>query len=499
MPPQGYYQRTLAAGMKARSRRDDKKETGDSDGYMRQTRQLIVISYHFGRDGATGGFRWYQMAQYLSENGWPIDVITAGRDAASDPAFDALPVTVHEVRPPRWAELVELSVNRLLAALARFRRRLPLRRPQTRTSADTPVAEVWDPQERRRGLSRFSSSVLSAGRLLREYAWGTAAARRAAEIASTGNPYAIVVSAPPHMTHLAALRLARKAGVPLVADFRDPWIAGLGGLVHFPTDLERIVGSRCEPKVHAGASLVVFNTDSMARAVAGAMGERRAQRTAVVCNGYDDGENVGLPSRERFIVALTGHLYPYMDPRPLLAACAALRARFPSGAGAVQVHFMGPEREFGGVSLTDLAACVGLGECFRYDRRGTRAEARSLQESASVLVLYDTPSGVQIPMKFYDYAQMHARPLLIGWPNGALADAASRIGVRVHRPEDAQSILGFLSDAYQEWERGAPSPPVDADGLFAREHQSRRMLEALERLDRPADQVEQAMIPRPVG
>src|SRR5689334_12023454 len=45
----------------------------------RESRRLLVLSYHFPPDGAMGGQRWAALTKYLARAGWEVHVVTAAR------------------------------------------------------------------------------------------------------------------------------------------------------------------------------------------------------------------------------------------------------------------------------------------------------------------------------------------------------------------------------------------------------------------------------------
>jgi hypothetical protein len=237
--------------------------------------------------------------------------------------------------------------------------------------------------------------------------------------------------------------------------------------------------------IAGAAAAIVHNTERSTQVIA-ARDRVPVQRLAIA-NGYDDAAGDGRPDPRVFRVVFSGWLHPYMDVRVLLAACGRLMRRHGLGPAEFAVDFMGPDAEFGGVPLAGLARHYGLQDVFTLAPRGSRAAATRLQESAWVLAAFDYPFPLSVVMKFYDYARMRGTMLLVGNPEGALADAASRLGLRVFRATDEAGIDAHLDAALARWRSGEVPAPLDRDELFHRRHQSekfRLLLEGLAR--RPA-------------
>jgi hypothetical protein len=136
------------------------------------------------------------------------------------------------------------------------------------------------------------------------------------------------------------------------------------------------------------------------------------------------------------------------------------------------------------VSLLARARAQGLESCFEHRRRVPREEALLTQERAAVQVVFDYPSPLRVPMKFYDATQNYGDLLLVGHSKSALADAAAQLGFTVCPPGDAAANDAALDRALARWRQRDYLRPVDPDGIFARQNASRRMLDLLEALSR---------------
>jgi hypothetical protein len=191
---------------------------------------------------------------------------------------------------------------------------------------------------------------------------------------------------------------------------------------------------------------------------------------------------VEAPDPKCFRVVYTGHLYPFMDVRPVLAACARLRERHDLDAESLRIDFVGAPQQFAGVALTDLADAYDLGDVFSWHPRLPRTEAAEFQQAASLLVAYDWLFPIAVVSKFYEYARMKGALLLLGNTEGALADAAAEVNLRVLDISDDQGIDQALESAFARWRSGDFDRPNDPDRIFERGRQSRRIREVLEAL-----------------
>lgn len=442
-------------------------------------RRLLLVSYHFGVGCATGGFRWNAAVGQLCAAGWHVDVLTLAR-----PGLEATPgptgpgtLRIVPVALPHWPARVRGAVS---GVLRRLRVRSAVSAPPPDEQVDPAALFVWRADYRRSLRERIVHGLNSLESVCAELGWAARAVRAARPLLAAHRYRAVVVSSPPHLTHAAGMRIAREGGLRYIADFRDPWTLGLGRAIGYLNDIDRTVGRYFETRSLRRAHSVIHNTERARTAVAAEF--RVPGHHHAICNGYDDIGEVASPDPKCFRITYTGHLYAFMDVRPLFAACARLRARNGLDPDTLRIDFVGTEERFEGVRFADLARAYRLGDVFEAHSRVSRSEAAEFQQTAAVLVAYDWLWPTAVVSKFYEYARMKGALLLLGHREGALADAAARLGVPVLDPADQPSIDRALEEAFARWKQGAMDLPNDPDRLFARSHQNERIREVLESL-----------------
>lgn len=444
--------------------------------------RILLISYHYGPNCETGGFRWTAMVPDLVAAGWSFDVITLARPAhrppphsSRAPAADA--VEVFTLPAVAWPEsLIEVLVGRARSALPSPRR--PEHGNGTRPeSVSLDDVAVWSPDTSVPLRSRLARLVYGTAQELSAWLWARRAAKLGRRLARHRDYDAVIVSTPPNLHHLAGVWISRRTGIPYIADYRDPWIAGLGPLESYYTPAYRAAGRIWERRSQRSARLVIHNTPRAMREAAAAYG-RVSERTAIP-NGYEPGAPADEPDADTFIVALTGWVHPFMDLRVLFRACSRFLDRTPGAREHFRLHLMGTPETFGGVPVGAMAAAAGLGDLVVWESRASRAEALRLQQRAAVLAAFDWLHDAAVVMKFYDYVQMRGALLLIGSPAGALAEAAGRMNIPVIAPGDDAGIDRVLDTAYRRWRQRDYGKPNDADGIFQRRHRSRELDAAL--------------------
>src|SRR3954454_7034028 len=158
-------------------------------------RQLLAVAYYFPPIGGIGSIRIARFAEHLPEFGWNVTVLAPqATPHAADPRL-RYPET-HVVR----SRSLELS-------------RLKQLIPAVRASANGDDG-------RARAAARTAGRLLYPDPQIGWFPGAVAAGRRTVRRASFD---AVFSSSFPITAHLVAGRLSRKAGLPWIAEFRDPW------------------------------------------------------------------------------------------------------------------------------------------------------------------------------------------------------------------------------------------------------------------------------------
>src|SRR5256714_7741922 len=166
--------------------------------------RLLVITYHFGSNGAVGGWRWTGITKSLVRLGWEVRVITAAPPPPS-PGHASV-----ESCPRFWTIL---DACRLL-------RRLAVRQ----SLASFPDGSWSAPGTELQGLLGKVRSEVAAFLAFPDESrgWVFRAALRARSVIRRFQPHVVVSSGPPHSAHLVAGTATAGAAARWVVDPRDP-------------------------------------------------------------------------------------------------------------------------------------------------------------------------------------------------------------------------------------------------------------------------------------
>jgi glycosyltransferase involved in cell wall biosynthesis len=377
-------------------------------------RSLLVLTYHFPPSAASGSHRLLGFARHLPGSGWRTIVVAPPRLP-----WEALDPQLSSLLPP---ETVVYSVPHELSGATG----LPLR------------------------LLAYYSSWLPR-------AWPVCV--RAIRI---HKPAAILTSGPPHAIHVLGLLLKRRFGLPWVADFRDPWVAGTAAAR--ARGLRSRLAQALESAVMRRSDRILGNAPNASELIRSNY-PSAAAKVRTITNGYDaERFSEAEPAASGAIdIVHPGQIYAGRDPRPFLDALSAVASTRSAGGRPVRAIFVGDLNH--GSRSTRLADEIA--------RRGlqTLAEVRVhvpyetsllLMTGAGILLLLDSPGRkVGVPAKLYEYIGA-ARPILaLCDEDGDTAWVLRRSGAvyRIADPSSSEAIRVALMDLVEM---------VDAGASFAR-------------------------------
>lgn len=437
----------------------------------RAPRRLLLVSSYFGVRNHTGGFRWRAIVPHLVRLGWEVDVLSMDRSTLEgfpepiDPDFHA-GVRVFHLSESWWGYRCMQAGAAGFARLDRRRQRGDDVLPPTPT-APTPS----EPGALAKALQDSRQLLGGALQLVHDGRWADRALRLARRLADDQPYAAVLVTSPSHQAHRVGVGLRRSHGIPYVADFRDPWYYGREGDLTALDPITRRAWQRAETEALLHMDAIVDISEGAQRAVLEDPAYPGGPERTYIRSGYVPRDAVQKPDPEHFRVIYTGWIYPFSDIDALFGACARLAHRHGLG-DQLRIEFMGTAQDVGGRPLQTVAAEHGIGGAFRWHPRLPQVEAEALQESAAVMVAYDSvvSRALCIPSKLYHYAQAYGALLLLGDPGGAMGREAAKIGQRVFAPADAAGIDAALEAAYQQWHAGSYDAPLDQDGVFDTAH-----------------------------
>jgi glycosyltransferase involved in cell wall biosynthesis len=396
-------------------------------------RKLLIITFHFPPMAGAGVFRTLGFVRHLPRFGWQSVVVA----------------------PPRFS--LEPIDEALLG----------------RVPPETAVYHVPYPE----GLI---GKVIH--RIYRRNVWPLLVAAAGHRAIRRHHPDAILTSGPPHFTHLVGRHLRRWMGLPWVADFRDPWVAGDQSPVTWKI---RNRDERDELSVMREADAIIANTpgacDLLSRAY-----PQYASKMSAITNGYDPEEFATSPGPRRsgstIEIVHTGVIYANRSPLPFLDAVQRLEA-VALGDRTVRVRFIGDFVDAGQKVQVEHSIREGVKASVSLEGRVPYAESIRSMVQADVLLLLDSPGRrAGVPGKLYEYIGAGRPILALAEPEGDVAWVLRESGLphRVAPPLDPEAIRRALDGLLQDpaIHRGTRQDACDA--RFTRRHLTRELAALLD-------------------
>lgn len=299
--------------------------------------------------------------------------------------------------------------------------------------------------------------------------WKWWAVPSALRIIRQQNVSAVWSTFPIATAHAIGIAVARRSGLPWVAEFRDPMWQG-----DYPPD-PRVnqVWRELEQRVFAAASAVVVTTPGAVREYRERFPAFPRKRLVLIENGYDEdtfsragakapGERSSHRAGDGPVTLLhSGIVYrSERDPSHLFAAIAALKAREALSGDDLQLvlRASGHEAEY----HTDIDR-LGIADIVRLEPAIPYLDA--LQEMLSVdalLILQAANCNAQVPAKLYEYLRADRPILALTDPSGDTARTleATRAGLIARLDSQAEietALLRFIEQVrLGDWRRAAP-------------------------------------------
>lgn len=368
-------------------------------------RSVLLVAYHFPPAvGSSGLQRTLRFAEYLPEFGWRPVVLTVNASAheqTDERTLSQIPAGCEVIRSRC------IDVGRTLSIGGKYPRLLAL-------------------------PDRWAS-------------WQLSAAAAAARLARQRTIDAIWTTYPIATAHRIGSLVARRTGLPWLADFRDP-MAQDG---YPPEPLRWRSFKRIEEAASRDAARLIFVSPSALEMYRSRYPETPGNRFVLIENGYDEASCQGLqatqPRTEHVPMLLhSGIVYPdERDPSALFAALGRLKAADAIRPGDFFIRFRAPVHED---LLAELArkhsveAFVEICPPLPY-----REALSEMLEADALIVMQGATCNEQIPAKMYEYLRARRPILPLTDPAGDTGRALAGLGYSfVTKLEDTDSIVSNL-------------------------------------------------------
>lgn len=370
---------------------------------MTDRKRVLVISYFYPPFSTVGAVRVSKETRYLADHGWDATVITTKHDdRAANLPLEIPAENIHRVdqafdvlAPPR------ALVGRKRAEAERYVR-----------SADSRLHLMWRLAETYRHVACFPDPHIG---------WRRPAIDEGLRLIDTLKPHAILTSSLPNTSHLVGAALAKKTGVPWIAEFRDLWTDNHNFKRFGPL---RAIERRLEAHTLAGASALVTVSPAWADLL-----HRRFDKPAyVVANGYDPNDYPAPEPARVFTLAYTGMFYDgKQNAAPLAEAIANLAAAGEITPENFRVNLVGHYL----LPIMAAADRAGILPFVTLDPPVPHTESLRRQVNATALIFFDWFFGAEkgwLSAKIYEYLGARRPIVSVGPRDSAVAALLAKTG-----------------------------------------------------------------------
>jgi hypothetical protein len=414
------------------------------------------VAYFFPPIAASGAMRPLGFCRNLEAFGWQSWVISTTPECA----FPPHPMD-HELerRLPRTVLVDRVPyVNPLKQILAWRNQWFPVLSGGgfERSAAEVEGSGVPAPQGTH-GVGHLKNLILDWGFEFPDpqAAWFTAVIQHVLSERCRGRPHAVLATANPWTSLLVGRALSRHFDVPLLIDFRDPWSSNPYSPYRSAFLSHR--ARRLEEAVCREAAWVITNTDELrARMISDY--PNISSKCVSLTNGYDS-ETLGLKSeagisrgecsKEALPAAGNGYelchfgtVYGKRSPMSLLRAIYELQAEGHLAPQEVRLRFIGTWDHVGR-ECDELAQALEKKGFLKREPPIVHELCIGQMKQASVLLVLQPDSPLQIPAKIYEYVAV-GRPLLLIGGEGATANLVRRHRLGVSCSSQVGAIKSML-------------------------------------------------------
>lgn len=417
---------------------------------MQKKLNILAFAYVFPPDAGSGTYRTLYFANHWARQGDAVTIVTVKEQCFLATALvdQNLCKEVHpSIRVVRAS--AKRPLQRLLAVNSAFRRKSP------RAQAVDSGIEISQPKNPAppHGLFRQMKDAITD--LLscpdEHIGWVPDAVRNGYRATRATAVDCIYATGGPWSCLFAAALLHKITKIPLVLDFRDPWVSNPNMIGK--SALSRYIENKMESMCVNSSRIVVANTEELRLNFIMRYANLDPGRFVTITNGFEDMPRETDSTAEQFTLVHAGALYQSRNPLNFLKAVVEIVRDGVIPAKTFRVQLVG------GVSIDDPAVESELRTKIIRDvleiiPRVSHEDAIQYQKRASALLLVQTGFPLQVPRKLYEYISL-ARPILaIAEHDSATARMVNELRLGYVTHDNINAIKKAIVMLYENWKTG---------------------------------------------
>ena len=427
--------------------------------------KVLIITYYWPPAGGPGVQRVLKFAKYLPEYGWEPVILTVengNHPAIDNGLLDEIP------------EGIKVYKTKTLEPFAIYNR---IQGKEKDATIDTFT------------ITKSGKSLKEKlGKLVRSYlfipdarkGWKHYAVKAGLKIAQQENIDLIFSSSPPHSLQLIAKKIAKKTGLPWVADFRDPWSTAFWLGDEQKKGLPHKLNIRKEKSVFA--QLDHFTTVSNGTMESYTkLHPHTKDNATLLYNGYDESDFDSLKSKknEQFTIRYVGTLAQTQNPLSLFQALAQLKEKEPYIYNKITVEFWGKFDS----TIAESSKGYNLESKVNFYGYVKHKKAVELMQTSDLLILSipnDDSNGI-LTGKLYEYIATE-KPIIGFGPQNCEAQQLveeNNFGKFAH---DNTQALEILKEEFAHWENNEPKRETTEKEQFSRKALTQKLSEVFDKV-----------------
>ncbi len=386
-------------------------------------RPILFIAYYFPPLGLSGVQRTLKFVKYLPQFGWQPTVLTV-----SPTGYFAMDETLLSELDGLDVDVVRagsLDPNRL------FKKKGIVKMPSERM---------------RKFLSFLSDSVFIPDNKI---GWKKKALKTAIELHKQKNFNLVFATAPPFTDFLIGAELRQRLNLPLVIDYRDPWLEY--PLKYYPTPLHRWLTYKMEKRVLQSASRIIVTNRRVKEIMIKRYRFLEYNDIVILSQGFDPADFPAqpAPSRSNGTMTIThaGVFYGDRSPKYFFLALKKIFSERPQLKDKIRATLIGAIQD----EHQKLIKTMGLEQ--QVTSIGYLSHAECIKNICESDVLWLTVNNDrQSPGKAYEYLGAR-KPILASVPDGFLRNMLQETGSALFtQPDSVEEIAEVILQFYHKFE-----------------------------------------------
>lgn len=413
-------------------------------------KNILLIAYYYPPLGGAGVQRTLKFAKYLYKFGYNVSILTVEDNSKGSVRDESL----------KYESFDGIKVFRAKEGNINFIVKMANKAINKRNIVST---EARNPQNINKSRSskvkikkKIKNMFLNIYRTLSipddKISWKKEAVILGNKIIKEEKIDLIYSTSAPYTCHLIAYDLVKKANIPWICDFRDPWASN--PFVDYPWVIKRINCSM-EKKVVMRADKVISVSQPIIDDFICNYNNEEASKFVVITNGYDeedfDGYNKDIKP-EKFTITYNGTLYGKRSPSNFLEAVNRLIELNKIDRNKIILKFVG---EIGRDAKEDInnftSKFKDIVQCIDYLPH--KESIKQIENSSALLLIIESGKGSEgiYTGKIFEYIRSGKNIIGIV-PNGVAKDLiiGTNTGFCCH-PDKIQEIEEAIYKCYLIW------------------------------------------------